>query len=78
MVPGLTMFHSAFRAQKFGYSSAIGLLLFIIAMSGTLIINRGIRPRERRAAAVKYRRPGAAWRVRLGGDNLRRICRKST
>ena len=44
MVPGLTMFHSAFRAQKFGYSSAIGLMLFVIAMAGTLIINRGIRP----------------------------------
>ena len=44
MVPGLTMFNSAFRAQKFGYSSAIGLILFVVAMSGTLIINRGIRP----------------------------------
>lgn len=44
MVPGLTMFHKAFRAQEFGYSSAIGLMLFIIAMVGTLIINRSIRP----------------------------------
>ncbi|MBV7334526.1 sugar ABC transporter permease [Chloroflexi bacterium TSY] len=44
MVPGLTMFHSAFRAQQFGYSSAIGLMLFLIALSGTLIINRSIRP----------------------------------
>ena len=49
MVPGLTMFHSAFRAQQFGYSSAIGLLLFIIAMSGTLIINRSIRPTNEEA-----------------------------
>jgi ABC-type sugar transport system permease subunit len=38
------MYHSAFRGQQFGYSSAIGLMLFIIAMSGTLLINRSIRP----------------------------------
>ena len=44
MVPGLSMYHSAFRAQQFGYSSAIGLMLFIIAMSATIIINRIIRP----------------------------------
>lgn len=43
-VPGLSMYHSAFRGQQFGYSSAIGLMLFIVAMTGTLIINRSIRP----------------------------------
>lgn len=44
MVPGLSMYHAAFRGQQFGYSSAIGLMLFIVAMSGTLLINRSIRP----------------------------------
>ncbi|MCE7987062.1 MAG: sugar ABC transporter permease [Caldilinea sp. CFX5] len=44
MVPGLSMYHSAFRGQQFGYSSAIGLMLFIVAMTGTIIINRSIRP----------------------------------
>ena len=44
MVPGLTMFHKAFRTQQFGYAAAIGMLLFILTLAVTLVINRSIHP----------------------------------
>jgi len=44
MVPGLSMYKRAFVYQEFGYASAIGLMLFVIAMGFTLVINRTVRP----------------------------------
>jgi ABC-type sugar transport system permease subunit len=43
-VPGLTMYKRAFLTQQFGYGSAIGLMLFVIAMVLTLTVNRSVRP----------------------------------
>jgi raffinose/stachyose/melibiose transport system permease protein len=42
-VPGLTMYERAFGAGQFGYASAIGLILFVLAVGTTLIINRLFR-----------------------------------
>ncbi len=44
MVPGLTMFHKAFRTQQFGYAAAIGMLLFILTLAATLVVNRAVHP----------------------------------
>jgi ABC-type sugar transport system permease subunit len=43
-VPGLTMYNMAFRSQEFGYASAIGLMLFAMAMVATVVINRTMQP----------------------------------
>lgn len=43
-VPALTMYHRAFGTGQFGYASAIGLLLFVVAMAVTILINRSVRP----------------------------------
>jgi ABC-type sugar transport system permease subunit len=43
MVPGLSMYKRAFTSQEFGYASAIGLLLFAVAICVTFLINRLIR-----------------------------------
>jgi raffinose/stachyose/melibiose transport system permease protein len=43
-VPGLRMYERAFTTGQFGFASAIGLLLFVFAMSFTFIINRMMRP----------------------------------
>ena len=45
-VPGITMYHRAFRSQEFGYASAIGLVLFVVAMAATVAINRTLHPIE--------------------------------
>jgi raffinose/stachyose/melibiose transport system permease protein len=39
MMPGLHMYYSAFRYQKFGYGSAIGVLLFVVIFALT-VVNR--------------------------------------
>jgi ABC-type sugar transport system permease subunit len=44
MVPGLTMFHKAFRTQQFGYSASIGMLLFLLTMGTTVLVNRSMQP----------------------------------
>lgn len=44
-VPGLSMYKRAFTAQQFGYASAIGVLIFLIAIAMTFIINKLIQPR---------------------------------
>jgi ABC-type sugar transport system permease subunit len=44
MVPGLTMFHKAFRTQQFGYAASIGMILFIITFTATLAVNRTVHP----------------------------------
>lgn len=46
MVPALRMYKQAFTAQQFGYASAIGLLLFLVAVAVTYAINKGIRTEE--------------------------------
>jgi ABC-type sugar transport system permease subunit len=46
MVPGLTMYKRAFVAQEFGYASAVGLLIFLVAVGLTFVINRFIRSQE--------------------------------
>lgn len=43
-VPGLRMYERAFITGEFGYASAIGLLLFVFAMSLMFVINRVMRP----------------------------------
>ena len=43
-VPGLRMYERAFVTGEFGYASAIGLLLFVFALSLMVVINRLIRP----------------------------------
>jgi len=43
-VPGLRMFERAFTTGEYGYASAIGLLLFVLAVILTLLINRYLRP----------------------------------
>ncbi len=37
MVPGLYMYFSAFKSQKYGYASALGLVLFILSLVVTLM-----------------------------------------
>jgi raffinose/stachyose/melibiose transport system permease protein len=44
-VPGLSMYKRAFSAQQFGLASAIGVLIFLVAISMTFIINRIVRAR---------------------------------
>jgi len=44
-VPGLSMYKRAFTGQQFGYASAIGVIVFLVAVATTFIINRAIRPR---------------------------------
>ena len=43
-VPALTMYHRAFGTGEFGYGSAIGLLLFVVTLTGTFLLNRFLRP----------------------------------
>ena len=43
-VPGLRMFERGFTTGQFGYASAIGMLLFVLAMGSTFLINRFVRP----------------------------------
>ena len=42
-VPGLYMFHQAFTRQFMGYACAIGILLFVIILTLTLINNKLVR-----------------------------------
>jgi raffinose/stachyose/melibiose transport system permease protein len=43
-VPGFYMYEQAFISGKFGYASAVGLLLFVLAMALTVFVNRAFRP----------------------------------
>lgn len=43
MVPGLYMYFSAFKSQKYGYASALGLVLFIISLIVTLLTMKFLR-----------------------------------
>jgi len=42
-VPTLTLYYRAFQTGQFGYASAIGLLLFVVAMLATVVIGRSLR-----------------------------------
>jgi len=42
-VPGLYMFHQAFARQHMGYACAIGILLFVIILTLTLVNNKLVR-----------------------------------
>jgi raffinose/stachyose/melibiose transport system permease protein len=44
-VPGLSMYKRAFAAQQFGYASAIGVLIFLVAITMTFAINKLLRAR---------------------------------
>jgi raffinose/stachyose/melibiose transport system permease protein len=46
MVPGLYMYYSAFKSQKYGYASAIGLVMFVIALVITLMTMKFLRNEE--------------------------------
>jgi len=41
-VPGFYMYEQAFISGQFGYASAVGLLLFVLAMALTLVVNKVI------------------------------------
>lgn len=43
MVPGLYMFSSAFAEGRFGYASALGMILFIVILCLTIIYQRYVR-----------------------------------
>ncbi len=54
MVPGLWMYYNAFMFQKFGYASAIGVVLFVLIMTLTIINLKYFRSAEEiTAASVK-------------------------
>lgn len=46
MVPGLYMYMSAFRSQKYGYASALGLVLFAISLVITLLTLKYLKNEE--------------------------------
>ena len=43
MVPALHLYHSAFNFLEFGYASAIGVILFVIMLTLTVINLRYVR-----------------------------------
>ncbi|MFN8446037.1 MAG: sugar ABC transporter permease [Caldilineaceae bacterium] len=46
MVPGLYMYLSAFKSQKYGYASALGLVMFAISLVITLLTMKFLRNEE--------------------------------
>lgn len=46
MVPGLYMYNAAFSAQRYGFSSAVGLILFMLSLSITLLSMKFLKNRE--------------------------------
>lgn len=46
MVPGLYMYYSAFKSQKYGYASALGLVLFAISLVITLLTLKYMKNEE--------------------------------
>lgn len=46
MVPGLYMYLSAFKSQKYGYASALGLVMFAISLLITLAMMKFLRNEE--------------------------------
>lgn len=46
MVPGLYMYFSAFKSQKYGYASALGLVLFLLSLVVTLLAMRYLKSEE--------------------------------
>ncbi len=46
MVPGLYMYFSAFKSQKYGYASALGLVMFLISLVITLFTLKFLKSEE--------------------------------
>ncbi|MFN5059724.1 MAG: carbohydrate ABC transporter permease [Chloroflexota bacterium] len=46
MVPGLYMYLSAFKSQKYGYASALGLVMFVMSLVVTLISIKFLQKEE--------------------------------
>jgi raffinose/stachyose/melibiose transport system permease protein len=46
MVPGLYMYFSAFKSQKYGYAASIGLMLFLMSLVITLLSMRFFKDTE--------------------------------
>ena len=40
MVPGLSMYQTAFQGGNYGYASAMGVVLFIIIFAATIVQNK--------------------------------------
>lgn len=46
MVPGLYMYFSAFKSQKYGYASALGMVMFVMSLVVTLLSVRFLQKEE--------------------------------
>jgi ABC-type sugar transport system permease subunit len=46
MVPGLYMYFSAFKSQKYGYASALGMVMFVLSLVVTLLSVRFLQKEE--------------------------------
>ncbi len=46
MVPGLWMYQRAFQADRFGYASAIGVVLLVVMLALTWVNNRLLKERD--------------------------------
>ena len=46
MVPGLYMYLSAFKSQKYGYASALGLVMFVLSLVVTLLSIKFLKKEE--------------------------------
>jgi raffinose/stachyose/melibiose transport system permease protein len=46
MVPGLYMYFSAFKSQKYGYAAALGMVMFVMSLLVTLISLRFVQKDE--------------------------------
>ena len=53
MVPGLWMYFNAFSFQKFGYACAIGVVLFFVIMTLTVINLKYFRSAEDLTASAR-------------------------
>jgi len=45
-VPGYQMYAEAFKYNRMGYASAIGLTMFVVILAATLIANRSVKPQD--------------------------------
>jgi raffinose/stachyose/melibiose transport system permease protein len=45
-VPGYQMYEEAFKYNRMGYASAIGLTMFVVILAATLITNRSVKPQD--------------------------------
>jgi raffinose/stachyose/melibiose transport system permease protein len=45
-VPGYQMYDEAFKYNRFGYASAVGLVMFIVILAATLTTGRAVKPQD--------------------------------